>query len=181
MEQKTEKKTINGTKLDEQKQDFIEQNKTLLNKVFETAKRVAHSIEHIIPLSENTAFQNLISAQHAKYEVIASECLLLAKADDCTLCQIDCFAKFKAWLLATFGALLDPTTRGLTQMLYLNTCHLLPELIFAICDAPNANKETLELSKKLQDHLLKTMDELQTFLCVKDEKKDSKPNKKTPK
>lgn len=154
-----EKKTkINNQKNDNEQDKAplsTSHNETLLNTIYNSCKLSMNSIEDVITLAKNIAFQNAIIETHSHYEVISKECQMLAKAQDIMLKQVDCFTKFKNWATIQIEAFCDCSTQNLAKILYGGTCCEIAEVLVNLTNCELAEKEILNLAEKLtnlQEH-----------------------------
>ena len=159
-----------------------EYNEALLNAIYLDAKMALNSIEDVITRAKNTNFQNHISGEHGQYEVITKEALMLAKAQDIKLSDVNCIQKFKIWAGIKVSGLFDCSTRNFANLMFIGTAMGISDIIFNICDQKNADTDIIELAKKLQTLEENNLEELKKFLCYeKEEEKEKKINLKKQK
>ncbi|MDD4211577.1 MAG: hypothetical protein PHC46_04245 [Clostridia bacterium] len=166
---KNNDKTTNKTETTSENTEIKKSdNEELLNAIYLTAKTSANSVEDVVTSAKNTIFQAAISAQHTKYEVIAKECHMLAKALNISLNDVDCIVKFKHWAIVKVGALIDCSTASFAKMLYTGISCQIADLVQKICKFKGADKDILLLAEKLSSLQEQNIHEIKKHLCTKD-------------
>jgi hypothetical protein len=142
------------------------QNEQLLNVIYNICKTSIHSIEDVITSAKDEInFQNEITKQHDKYDVISKECSMLAKAFSINLTHVDYLSKFKNWVNVKLNTLIDCSTSNLAKILYGGISCEIPEIILQRCKNKQADADILDLGERLLHLQEDNIHELKKFLC----------------
>ena len=142
-----------------------ESSKKLLNALGKNVAMAVQSLDIIMPDVEDENFKSYLSELYDQYSIIMTEAQMLAKANDMELKLTTPLEKVELWTSIKLKSLMDKSTRQFATMIFLGTNMGIPDLVIAICDFGDANKEIVTLAKKLKEIEEKSDEELKLFLC----------------
>lgn len=180
----TEPKNLSKKGIDQQtkhqKISIRESNIALLNAIYYNIQMAITSIDDFLNCIEDDDFLNEISRQNQLYEVMKNETQMLAKANNIALEELCFLVRVKTWATIKITSFFNDTTRHYAHLMYIGTNMGIPEIIFAICDYPNATKSIIELAKKLREIEEDNVHLLKKYFCQKEpaENKDTNNNEK---
>ncbi len=127
----------------------MDENNELLKIIQKICLTAINNLEFVISKSKDDKFLNESINQNQAFLLILSECKMILKSYELNMSN-------KKIETATSLIKIEsekPTTRQFATIIYLNTVNMVPEIIFAINDLKNANKDILDLATKLKNVL----------------------------
>jgi len=127
----------------------MDENYELLKIIQKICLTAINNLEFVISKSKDDKFLNESINQNQAFLLILSECKMILKSYELNMSN-------KKIETATSLIKIEsekPTTRQFATIIYLNTVNMVPEIIFAINDLKNANKDILDLATKLKNVL----------------------------
>lgn len=139
-------------------------NAELLNFVYQNSQMGADTINQLLDISEDTEFKETLKKQMKEYEAFHEKAKEMLNENGFDEKGIAAFEKLKTYLMINFQTLTDKSTPHIAEMMVLGSNMGVINAIKNVGKYSDAEKDILDLMKKLQKFEETNAEKLKTFL-----------------
>lgn len=141
-----------------------ELNENLLISIYQNVQTALQSIDNILPSIESDILINEIANEQSEYNIISEECEMIAKSEGINLKDNNLFEKIRLWSSIKLSTLKDKSISHIAEMLLIGTFMGVITCIKDEIEYSSADKEILDLLKKLRTIEERNIERLKFFL-----------------
>lgn len=139
-------------------------NAELLNFVYQNSQMGADTINQLLDISEDTEFKETLKKQMKEYEAFHEKAKEMLNENGFDEKGIAAFEKLKTYLMINFQTLTDKSTPHIAEMMVLGSNMGVINAIKNAGKYSDAEKDILDLMKKLQKFEETNAEKIKTFL-----------------
>lgn len=141
-----------------------ELNQKLLTSIYQNTQTALQSLDNILPSVKSVSLVNEIANQQNEYNIISEECEMIAKSEKINLKDNNIFEKMRLWSAIKMSTLTDKSTSHIAEMILIGTFMGVITCIRDEAEYLNADKEIIDLLKKLRNLEERNIERLKFFL-----------------
>lgn len=139
-------------------------NAELLNFIYQNSQMGVHTLEQLIGIVEDEEFKKHLEKQYRGYEEIHKAAQSLLNKNGYDEKGLSAFEKIRTYMMINMQTLTDRSTSHIAEMLIIGSSMGIINAIRSIKKYKDAEKDILDLMKRLLDFEENNIQELKAFL-----------------